>query len=101
MLADIWVKAPSLVGTRQAGPGKEVELPPDEELWGKDYCSGKIATWKGHRPPSVIPDMTDISSTGNKINFKPPWMVALGFCSIFCLLYGAGLCFVPEMGAQF
>ena len=33
------------------------------------------------------------SSIGNKTNFKHPWMVALGFCSISCLFYRTGLSF--------
>lgn len=84
-------KSSSLVGTWQVGSGKEAELPEEEQ--SKHHCTWMTAAGKGHR---VIPDTVGTTSTGSKINFKPHWMVALIFFSVFCLAYGVRLSFVPE-----
>lgn len=75
------------------GSVKEAELPEKEQGC---YCMWKTAAGKVHR---VIPDTICTTSTGSRINVKPHWMVALTFCSVFHLGYGARarLSFVPEM----
>lgn len=79
------------MGTWQVGSGKEAELPEEEQ--SKHYHTWTTAAGKGHR---VILDTVGTTSTGSKINFKPHWMVALTFFSVFCLAYVARLRFVPE-----
>lgn len=77
---------------------KGAELPPRGGAMGKGDCTGKTAPWEGHRPPRGIPDAVDTGSISIKTHFKPPWTVALRFCSISCLGYKSTLSFVPEMG---
>lgn len=91
-------RVPSLLRTWQVRVRKGAELPPRGEAMGKGDCTGKTAPWEGHRPPRGIPDAVDTGSISIKIHFKPPWTVALRFCSISCLGYKSTLSFVPEMG---
>lgn len=84
-----------------AGWARKEDRTPAQRRWSEHYYTWKTASCKGRRPPRVIADTVDTSSTGSNTNSKPPWMVALIFCSVFCFGQGGGLSFIPEMEASY
>lgn len=87
--------------TLDVGPGKEVELPLRRGAVEVNIIAhGRLPPGRDTGPQGSS-DIVDMSSIGSNTNFKPHWLVALRFCSVFCLGCGAELSFVPEMGASF